>query len=75
MDTYVGRGDRRGKPARLRLISGPEALPKVRHSEPASRETDDRVSLRVALAAAVLPSIALWALIWFALTRLISNWP
>jgi hypothetical protein len=33
------------------------------------------VRLRLAVAVALLPSLALWTLIWYALTCLISNWP
>ena len=75
MDTYIVPGDPRRKAARLRLVSDASSTSTFRHSERAPRDTDDRVRLRIGLAVAVLPSMALWALIWYALTQLISHWP
>jgi hypothetical protein len=75
MDTYVAPVEALRRPARLRLVADAEAFRTVRHSGPASRETDERARLRKAMAVALLPSLALWALIWFALTCLITNWP
>jgi hypothetical protein len=75
METYVAPGQRRRKAARLTLVSDAATSSTVQHSEPAPWGTDERVRLRVAVAVALLPSLALWALIWYALTCLISNWP
>ena len=72
---FVVPGDHRGKAARLTLFSDAAPFRTVRHSGPAPWETDERVRLRVSMAVALLPSLALWALIWYALTCLISNWP
>ena len=74
MNTYVAPGDHRGKTAGLRLVSDATTFTSVRHPEPAPRETDERVRLQVSLAVALPLSLGLWALIWFALTYLISNW-
>ena len=75
MNAYVAPGDRRAKTAGLRLVSDTMTLISVRHPEPAPRETDERLRLRVSLAVALPLSLGLWALVWFALTRLITNWP
>ena len=75
MNTYVAPGDHRAKTAGLRLVSDATTFTSVRQPEPAPRETDERVRLRVSLAVALPLSLGLWALVWFALTRLITNWP
>jgi hypothetical protein len=75
METYVAPGEHPGMPARLRLVSDAAAFGTIRHAEPAPPEADERTRLRKAVAVAILPSIALWAMIWYALSRLISNWP
>jgi hypothetical protein len=75
METFVAPGDHRVKAARLRLVSDAAVFDEVRHSEPAPCDIDERARLRKAVAIALLPSLALWALIWFALTCLITNWP
>jgi hypothetical protein len=59
-----------GRP-KLRLVGGTEAF----QGEPAPRQTDVWARLRVMVAVALLLSLGLWALIGYALTRLISNWP
>jgi hypothetical protein len=74
MDTYVAPDDRRGKAAKLRLASDAAAFNRARHPEVAPHDTDARIRLR-SLAVAFALSLGLWALIWSALTRLISNWP
>jgi hypothetical protein len=75
MDTYVVPGDNRGKAARPRLGSVAATFGTVRHPEPAPRETNERVRLRVEVAVAVVATLALWALVWFALSRLLTNSP
>ena len=75
MGTYVAPVDHRRKAVKLRLVSDAAALGTVRHPEPAPCETDERARLRSGVVVALLPSAALWALIWYALTCLISNWP
>ena len=75
MNIYVAPGDHRGKTAGPRLVSDATTFTSVRHPEPAPRETDERVRPRVSLAIALPLSLGLWALVWFALTRLITNWP
>ena len=75
METYVAADGRRRTVARLRLVSDTAGLSKAQHSRSASRETDERVRFLKAVAIALLPSATLWALIWYTLTRLISNWP
>jgi hypothetical protein len=74
MDTYVAPDDRRRKAAELRLIGDAVAFNRVRHPEVAPLEPDAGIEVR-SLAVAFALSLALWGLIWFALTRLISNWP
>ena len=75
MNTYVAPGDHRGKTAGLRLVSDATTFTSVGHPEPAPRETDGRARLQVEVAVAVVSTLALWAVVWFALTRLITNWP
>jgi hypothetical protein len=75
METYAASDDRRARLLRLILVSDTAAAGTARHPEPAPREIDDRLRLRRTMAVALLPSLALWALIWFALTALITNWP
>jgi hypothetical protein len=75
METYATSDDRRAMLVRLMLVSDTTAAGTVRHTEPAPCETDERLRLRKTMAVALLPSMALWALIWFALTYLITNWP
>jgi hypothetical protein len=75
MDTYVAPNAHRRKAARLRLVGDTAAFSTVRHFAPSPHETDPRLSPRASLAVIVLSSLGLWALIWFALTCLISNWP
>ena len=75
METYVAPVEHPGMPARLRLVSDAAALSTIRHGEAAPNEADERTRLRKAVAVAILPSLGLWAMIWYALTHLISNWP
>jgi hypothetical protein len=74
METYVVPGEHPGMPARLRLVADAAAVGTSRHPDPISLEVDERVRLRKGVAVPLLPSLALWLLIWFALTCLISNW-
>jgi hypothetical protein len=75
MDTDIEPGDHRANAASVRLVIDAASLDTAGHLEPASRETVERLRLGTAMAVAFLPTLALWALIWFALTQLISNWP
>jgi hypothetical protein len=75
METYVALGERPGMAAGLRLVSDAAVSGAIRQAERAPRETDERTRLRKAVAVALLPSMALWAIIWYALSHLISNWP
>ena len=75
METYVAPVEHPGMPARLRLVSDPAAFGTIRQAEPAPHEADKGTRLRKAVAVALLPSLGLWAMIWYALTHLISNWP
>jgi hypothetical protein len=54
----------------LTLVSNTAAL-----DDPSLDNEVRRVSPRVSLALMVFSSLGLWALLWFALTCLISNWP
>ena len=73
METYTAFDDRRARLLHFMLVSD-TAAGTARHPEPAPR-TDELVRLRVAAAVALPLSLGLWALVWFALTRLITNWP
>jgi hypothetical protein len=75
METYAASGDHRDKSLSWSLANDPAAFGTTRHPDPATGEADPRVSPRVSLAIIVASSLGLWALIWFALTSLISNWP
>jgi hypothetical protein len=75
METYVARGQHRPRPSKLSLQVEPADFARVRRWEPSSRETDPRASPRVCVAVIVLSSLGLWALIWFAISSLISYWP
>jgi hypothetical protein len=70
MDTYAAHGGHRAKSSRLTLVGNTAAL-----SDPSPDSEVRLVSPRVSLALIVLSSLGLWALLWFALTCLISNWP
>ena len=71
MDIYVAPGDKREKSAAM--LSDGGALDTARQSEPI--ETERRLSAGASLAIMMALSLALWALIWFCLTCLISFWP
>jgi len=73
MDTCVAPSDPWSKTARL--VSDAASCSTSPQPEPAPRDAGERARLRVGLAVALLPSMALWALIWYALSWLISNWP
>jgi hypothetical protein len=75
METYAASDDRRARLLRLILVSAIAAAGTARHPEPAPRKIDEQLRLHKTIAVALLPSLALWALIWFALTALITNWP
>jgi hypothetical protein len=75
MGTFVAPGEHPGMAAGLRRVSDAAAFGTIRQEEPAPRETDERTRLRKAVAVALLPSMALWTIIWYALSHLISNWP
>jgi hypothetical protein len=75
MATYAPSQHRAKSPLSWPLTSDPAAFDVVRRPDPATREADTRVSPRVSLVLIVVSSLGLWGLIWFALTRLISNWP
>jgi hypothetical protein len=75
MEIYVAPGEHRGMAARLRLVADAAALGTIRQAEPAPHEADEGVGFRKAVAVAILPSLGLWAIIWYALTHLISHWP
>jgi hypothetical protein len=66
-------GPRARSSLRAMLVTDAAAANTDEQSE--AHETDDRISARASLALIVLSSLALWALIWFALTRVITNWP
>jgi hypothetical protein len=70
MDTYAAHSGHRAKSSRLTLVSNTAAL-----DYPSLNREVRRVSPRVSLALIVLSSLGLWAVLWFALTCLISNWP
>jgi hypothetical protein len=70
MDTYAAHGGHREKSSRLTLVSNTAAL-----DDPSTDREVRRLSPRVSLALILLSSLGLWALAWFALTCLISNWP
>ncbi len=73
MKSYAAFVHHRGKSSGWSLLGG--ATPFRSARAPATEEIARPVSPRVSLAIVVLPSMALWALIWFALRSLISNWP
>jgi hypothetical protein len=75
MQTYATSDDHRAMLVRLITVSDTATAGTARHSEPTRRKTDELLRLRKTVAVALLPSLALWALIWFALTCLITNWP
>jgi hypothetical protein len=75
MKIYAASPGRRGKPFSWFPASHSAALGTVRRHDAATREADARVSPRVSVSLVVLSSLALWALTWFALECLISNWP
>jgi hypothetical protein len=75
MKTYGALADHRDRSFTLSLVDDPVAFGSVRRPDPATREADTPVSPQVSLALIVASSLGLWALIWFALTCLISNWP
>jgi hypothetical protein len=74
MKTNAASGHHHQKSSAWPLAGGVAPLRIVRHRDPASEEADDRVSLRTSVTIVVLSSLALWAVIWFALTCLITNW-
>jgi len=70
MDTYAAHRGHRAKSSRLTLVSNIAAL------DDPPRDSEIRsLSPRVSLALILLSSLGLWAVVWFALTCLISNWP
>jgi len=74
--TYAASADhQRGSSLSLSLVGDPAVFGAIRRDDPATHEADARVSPRASLALIVLSSLGLWALIWFALSYLISNWP
>jgi hypothetical protein len=76
MDTYFVSGEHRGEAAGPTLLTDAEASGTIGHpDEPVPRVANERARLQKAVARALLPSLALWALIWYALTCLIANWP
>jgi hypothetical protein len=76
MEAYSAFDDRRARLLALMLVGDTAAAGAARHRKPALCEPDERLGLRkTTVAVALLPSLMLWALICFALTRLISNWP
>ena len=71
-DSYSEFEGHRRVPKRLGLV-GDNAVSGTVGPEPAPSETDDWPRLRRAMAVALLPSLAFWALVSYALSYLISN--
>lgn len=72
METFAASDERRARLLRA-ILASDAAAGTAGRSEP--RDGDDRISPGASLALIVLSSLGLWALVWFALRCLITNWP